>query len=152
MKNFLTYALVLFLGSSLYAGTKNIHLWQVSPSSVWRTGIILTNACNQDNVDATVKLWTGDGNILVSKQISSEHATDSEGRIKVSLKPHQTKIITFSFGYFPIYTYGSGIVTSKTNSGVKCLTGSYTYSTTKSGAPNPYGQGIGYRFNNGENF
>jgi hypothetical protein len=149
MKKILALATVVGLTTSLWADSQNIHRWVAEPVAEWRTHIKLTNACNQDSVEAILKFWNSDGTLLANKQISSSDSTSASGEIILSLSPHQTKGVLFDFNYFPAYEHGSGIVTAKTASGVKCLTGAYVHESSKA---NANGKALGYRFNNGENF
>ncbi|WP_428025182.1 hypothetical protein [Arcobacter sp.] len=153
MKKLLILILSVFFATASFGATENIHQWLVNPSSVWRTGISLTNACNVDDVDVIIKLWKADGSLLSNKQISSDYTTDSNGEISLHLIPHQSTFVTISFGYFDTFTHGSGTVTtSYSKSGVECLVGSYSSDTTVSSAPNPYGHSYGFLLNNGKKF
>ncbi|RXJ79353.1 hypothetical protein [Arcobacter sp. F2176] len=151
MKKLLILILSVFFTTASFGATENIHQWIIS--SLWRTSISLTNACNTDDVDVSVQFWKSDGSLLTGKQISEEYITDSNGKISLHLKPHQSIMVNFEFGYFDAVTYGSGTVTtSYVKPGVECLIGGYYSGTTIVTAPNPYGQGTSYLLNSGKKF
>lgn len=146
MKRFVILLSLLLGSANAVAGSHNIHSWLVGTSANWRTFINLTNSCNQDDVQVTVKFWTSDGAVLTNKAVSSTETTDANGEISFTLTPRESKLLSMDYRYFSAYTHGSARVsTSYTEPGTRCLVGGY-YSNTTTALSNSYIMNNGKRF------
>lgn len=146
----LTTVLLVSLSGSVFAGTNYIHKW--AAGIIWRTDINIANMCHTKSTDVVIQLWNADGSLLANKQLSSNYATDSDGKIYLTLAPHESKDINFDFSQFSNFATGNGTIsTYYQKPGSRCLVGGYQYHTTV-GSNNPYGHSHSYQFNNGRRF
>ncbi|NVK57930.1 MAG: hypothetical protein HWE26_20205 [Alteromonadaceae bacterium] len=124
-----TTTMIAFLvAGTSYAETTYIPRWEIGGGSS-RTHVVLTNVCDTNSVQATVKFWNSAGDVLSNTTLSAGETTDVNGDYSVTIAPKASEIIRLTHNYltrpairgFAEITYGISN-TSEVES-PKCLIG-----------------------------